>query len=272
MANVVYADPFGSYVKGQQAGNETAIRTGMAARQFRAEDLNPAVQKWYLPMKQQEMENELQKSGIDVNSALGKQLAAGLISGAPEAQQQFNDFLQRTRGYTVDFSKYSDPRQALIATNMSQGNIGAGLLYPNATFSGTNGTGLAVQANQGQQGDPEIQDLERQVYKQRLQGQLQPQQVGSTGNPLIDGLKGFYTPPPAAPKAPAAPTAPASPYGTPQGNMNVNAVPFGASPAQAPPPKTFATHPWADEHPAAPPVTSPTVSSNGNAAQTQGGG
>ena len=83
MANIQYADPFGSYVKGQQAGTEDTIRTGIAARQFRAMDLSPEVQRWYLPLKQQEAQNELEQRQLALHLGQQKNAANLTAYGAP---------------------------------------------------------------------------------------------------------------------------------------------------------------------------------------------
>jgi hypothetical protein len=59
MANIIYADPAGSYIKGQQLGTQNAIEQGMAARQMRAMDLDPRVAAWYLPFVRQQMLNNI---------------------------------------------------------------------------------------------------------------------------------------------------------------------------------------------------------------------
>ncbi len=83
MANIEYANPFGSYVKGAEAGTESAIRTGEAARNFRNNDLNYDFLKWYQPLRQREATAATQQQELALNEGVQKNAANLTAFGGP---------------------------------------------------------------------------------------------------------------------------------------------------------------------------------------------
>lgn len=129
MANVTYANPFGSFVEGQSRGLEDAVRAGTAARQFRDSDVNADFMKWYAPLRREEATTSLAKNQAEtgqaqlgLNQGLFKNYTgvAGLGPGAEEPllnhlrnvygidpsklrYGDYNDFLRRSGGASGDY-------------------------------------------------------------------------------------------------------------------------------------------------------------------------
>ncbi|MGH7744027.1 MAG: hypothetical protein ACREQ5_04305 [Candidatus Dormibacteria bacterium] len=59
MANVVYADPFGSIAKGRQLGIANFKNIAETARDLQARDLNNEFAKWYLPEREAQTQNTI---------------------------------------------------------------------------------------------------------------------------------------------------------------------------------------------------------------------
>lgn len=129
MANIVFADPFGSYIKGQQEGTQNAIATGKAAREFRSDDLQHEFLKWYMPHKQAEVEMKQQQEQLATNRANLQMLASMSMSGDPRAQKMFADFVAEATGGNVklDFTK-NTPEQSAWIMGLMSGQIPAALL------------------------------------------------------------------------------------------------------------------------------------------------
>jgi hypothetical protein len=109
MANITYANPFGSYVEGQSRGLEDAVRAGTAARQFRDSDVNADFMKWYAPLRRQEATTEAGKSSLALNEGL-LQNAARLTALGEGGRQNFNSTLQNIYGPNMQ-AEARDPVQ-----------------------------------------------------------------------------------------------------------------------------------------------------------------
>lgn len=109
MANVQYADPFGSYVRGASAGNEAAIRTAEAARSLRNQDLNYDFMKWYQPFRQREAAAATGEAELGLNRNI-QQNAAGLTAFGGPGQAYLSDTLQHLYpGYNFGNLDFRDP-------------------------------------------------------------------------------------------------------------------------------------------------------------------
>jgi hypothetical protein len=184
MANVQYANPFGAYVQGQEQGTENAIRTGTAARQFRASDLSPEVQRWYLPTLQREMEARTASGETGANSAQGQYLARLAASGDPHAVQLYQNFLRATTGQNINITQDTPQHTALIA-NMMSGELSTGGLDPNATFYGAHGVGRYVPG-QGGEGIQPLPGENQQQFMERM-GAMRAAQMRELG---VNGQQG----------------------------------------------------------------------------------
>src|SRR6476620_6927014 len=109
MANVVYANPFGSYVEGQTRGLEDAVRAGTAARQFRDSDVNADFMKWYAPLRRQEATTEAGKNTLALNEGL-LQNAARATSFGEGGRRYLNSTLANVYGPEVQ-AEARDPIQ-----------------------------------------------------------------------------------------------------------------------------------------------------------------
>jgi hypothetical protein len=227
MANITYANPFGSYVEGQSRGLEDAVRAGTAARQFRDSDVNADFMKWYAPLRREEATTGLARSQAEtgqtqlaLNQGLFKNYTgvAGLGPGAEEPllnhlrnvygidpsklrYEDYNDFLRRSGGASGDypFQFVADPYA------IQAGGAGSRRLLP-AEISGV----------QGQQHIPEFNAF----------------------NDATGHIPGFGAP---SPNTQPSPTMP------PQQGINLNAPPQQHAP-QMQQPKSI----WADEYNPAP--------------------
>lgn len=145
MSNIVYADPFGSYVKGQQEGTQNTIAVGEAARRFRSEDLNNEFMKWYMPHRQEQAQIEIQKQKLGVDIERGQMLANLAASGDPHAQLLLQQHLQQMTGQTFDWGGKTPQETAWIGLQMMNALPGAsGFLNPNVTSAGPHGMGRYV--------------------------------------------------------------------------------------------------------------------------------
>lgn len=134
MANIVYADPFGAYVHGQQLGQQQAIQAGQAARQFRAEDLDPRVQAWYLPLIRAEQSNQA------LTSELGNAAKFGSYTGNFDP---FNNYLGNFYGQSPSTFQPMTPQQRMIGANIVADQYGpnsAAVTLPGITGIGRYGT------------------------------------------------------------------------------------------------------------------------------------
>jgi hypothetical protein len=141
MANIVNANPFGSYVQGQQQGTENAIRTGMAARDFRNNDLAYDYMKWYnaAPRREDAMLDIATKQA-DLFPKLSEQRAnMAAATGSPQLWQQEMD---RENGSPLDWSNFNalPPQQQRRNMALYSGQEPAAFANPMVTNTGKYGT------------------------------------------------------------------------------------------------------------------------------------
>jgi len=123
MANVVYGDPFGSYVRGQEQGQKQAIDLATAQRSFRDSDVNAEYLKWYLPHKQDEVRRKEESEKLAFNQAYFKNLALLASTGNPIAVQHAVDFLKQAfPGTEID---EKDPMKVAQMLNTMSGSYPA---------------------------------------------------------------------------------------------------------------------------------------------------
>lgn len=144
MANVQYADPFGSYVKGQQAGQEAAINEGMAARRFRAADLSPEVQAWYLPLKQREAAAATGQNELALNTGLTDYTGRLAALGAPGREAFYGNL--RNQGVNISGDQnFANPQQAFAQIGEASQNVPYAFGIPNVVSSGKGAYGNTIR-------------------------------------------------------------------------------------------------------------------------------
>lgn len=154
MANIQYADPFGSYVKGKQAGQEAVINEGMAARRFRAADLSPEVQAWYLPLKQRETAAATGQSELALNNGLLDTTGKLAALGAPGRNAFYGVANNIAPGANFSDQNFRDPQQALSQIGEASGNVPYSFGIPNVTSAGHYGTVRDITPTYGGQNNP----------------------------------------------------------------------------------------------------------------------
>jgi hypothetical protein len=235
MANIVYANPFGSYVEGQSRGLEDAIHAGNAARQFRDSDVNADFMKWYAPLRRQEATTEAGKSSLALNEGL-LQNAARLTALGEGGRQNFNSTLQNIYGPNIQ-AEANDPVQFQRIAGESSGVTPYGVYDP--LFAGVGHYGYSKR---------EIlspQEFEQQMELRHGPGWQNGPAAGGQQAPAFDSfgaatghIPGFGAP---SPNTQPSPTMP------PQQGINLNAPPQQHAP-QMQQPKSI----WADEYNPAP--------------------
>jgi hypothetical protein len=154
MANVQYADPFGSYVKGAQAGQEATINEGMAARRFRAADLSPEVQAWYLPLKQREAAATTGQGELTLNNGLLDTTGKLAALGAPGRNAFYGVANNMLPGANLSDANFANPQQAFSQIGEASGNVPYSFGIPNVTSSGHYGTVRDITPTYGGQNNP----------------------------------------------------------------------------------------------------------------------
>lgn len=187
MANIVYADPGSSYIKGQQAGQEAVINQGMAARRFRAADLSPEVQAWYLPFKQREQAALTGQQELTLNNGLLDTTGKLAALGAPGRNAFYGVANNVAPGANFSDASFKDPQQAFSQIGEASGNVPYSFGIPNVVSSGHYGT---------------VRDIT-------------PTYGGQANAPTANGYNAYNNPnaspwatPPAPPAQPHAPTQP----------------------------------------------------------------
>ena len=210
MANIVYANPFGSYVQGQQEGQKHAIDLATAQRSFRDSDVNAEYLKWYLPHKQDEVRRKEESEKLAFNQAYFKNLALLASTGNPIAVQHAVDFLKQAfPGTEID---EKDPMKVAQMLNTMSGSYPAAFnldpkIYAAQGYGKLPDFGSLTQPGAVPLGDP-IQKRMNELY-------------GPTGTGAPDAQKPIDLKPPGAearmeehdifgdPITPAATSAPA---------------------------------------------------------------
>jgi hypothetical protein len=152
VANVQYSDPFGSFVRGSQAGQEAAINEGMAARRFRAADLSPEVQAWYLPFKQREAAATTGQQELALNTGLTDYTGRLAALGAP-GREAFYGAL-RNQGVNISDQNFQNPQQAYAQIGEATQNVPYAFGIPNVVSSGHYGTVRDITPTYGGQSSP----------------------------------------------------------------------------------------------------------------------
>ncbi len=177
-------DPFGSYVRGEQAGQESTIREGQAARAFRAADLSPEVQKWYLPLVQREAQTRAATGELGLNEGLLRN-AAQVSAFGPGGTDYLGNTVKNIYGFEPDFNG-TDPRTAYLRANLGAGNIQPTYADPSVGW-GTQGGGFARPSAAPQAGpEDELTRLQREyeteTMRRRLDSLRNPSQGGIFGS------------------------------------------------------------------------------------------
>lgn len=238
MANVVYADPFGSYVKGQEAGQQQAINLGEATRKFRDSDVNAEYLKWYLPHKQEEVRRKEESEKLAFNQAYFKNLALLASTGNPVAVQHAVEFLKQAfPGTEID---EKDPMKVAQMLNTMSGSYPAAFnldpsIYAAQGYGKMPSIGGLTQPGAVQLGDP-IQKRMNELFGPTGTGTPEPQKPINLRPPEAEKKAGdidvwgdSITPAPAA-TTPAATTTSVPAATTLVNNPKVQLNPLTPSP------------------------------------------
>jgi hypothetical protein len=256
MANIVYANPFGSYVQGQQEGQKQAIDLATAQRTFRDSDLNAEFAKWYMPHRQKEVEQEEQQRQLATQTAHMQMIANFAMMGDAGAQKEFSDYVSQMTGGKVNLNFNNlKPAERIWATGVASGKINPVLGFKGILSAGdTHKFGWSPYAGYPYGGSGNVDPTTGMSLGRMLNpglgeeeddsGQSQRGQSGP-GMPVpTPGKTGGFrwadgTGPGATntgpPQPPAAPTAPAGALVTPTQTGTV----AGGVPAQAAIPRTI---------------------------------
>lgn len=191
MANVVYADPFGSYVRGQEAGQQQAIGLATAQRAFRDSDREAEFRKWYDPhMKEQLlMQQQQAQLAADANN-LKMKITFAMMGGDEKAQQEVIDYISQMTGGNVklDFKNLT-PAQRTWFLAVARGDIN-----PVMAFNGIQAAGNVSKPINYMLGYPpgygagtdqtNVPGLFRGVNYPEAQAQPEAQPEGRVGQPV----------------------------------------------------------------------------------------
>lgn len=109
MSNIVYADPFGSYIRGAEAGNQAALNTATTARQLQRADIENSFMKWYRPLREREAAASVGQSELGLNTGV-LQNAARLTALGEPGQHYLGDVLEhQLPGYGFGGQTYNSP-------------------------------------------------------------------------------------------------------------------------------------------------------------------
>lgn len=223
MANVVYGDPFGSYVKGQEQGQKQAIELGEAQRKFRDSDVSADYKKWYLPHLQSEVQAQLYQEQMKAWQTHAQNLWGAAQSGDKRAISQFEDFFQQSYGWRPNLTRPTPEQSAWIIGAISGGVPGAAT-NPEVGQAGPHGV-VMYRNPGGGGGSGGGVDPWRQLNSDWGQGGTGQGGQGQTGDihslPNLLGSPSPYNPAPIQPDNSGA--------GIPAGSVNPQAYPSVSS-------------------------------------------
>lgn len=190
MANMVYANPFGSYVEGQQAGTRNAIDIGNAARNFRDSDLKYDFMKWYMPNVQQNQ--ALAELSQQQNAAYYLALQnAGRTSGITGNYAPVNNAINQMYGINANLGSNPHTQWDIDTRTDALGKEGAAFNYP-GFYAGGGVRGVLPAGNQPMSELDKIRYNNELLLEKQRQQQLQNPQSQNLGD--LSSHFNFYNP------------------------------------------------------------------------------
>ena len=218
-SQMIYSNPFGAMAEGQLAGQKAGLEAGTSARQFEAQDISNAFQKWYQPLREATAQNE-------TGTAIAKTQAALMHYGVPATG--FNTTLQNYFGATVPegFNNEQPSAAQIGGADLATGLFPIPLAHPDVF--GANNVYRVNPVNTAPS-DPRTIEAAIMAHKismaegqRRLDELNAPKGTGDTSylrfaNPQGSAGMPAATPAPASTPMPApAPAIPAASIGTPK--------------------------------------------------------